>query len=154
MGEGEMWIFVPGWNLNGTWKGVTQESWRLNAGDAGPGWRWDANLCILIELRWYTDGVYTSILGFGFWWDRTWMEVRCTFMKPGWVWDDAWIGVKCIFWDWDGGDVSPGRRWEASMWTWIEVRLDMEGEETWILESKWSWDADHETWMGWDGTRI
>ena len=62
---------------------------RRDAGDTGPGWRWDANLCTLMEVRWYTDGVNTSILGFGFLWDRTWMEVRYTFLKPGWVWDNA-----------------------------------------------------------------
>ena len=39
MGEGEMRIFVPRWNLDGAWMEVTQESWDLNAGDAGPGWR-------------------------------------------------------------------------------------------------------------------
>ena len=105
-----------------------------------------------MEVRWYTDKVYTSILGFGVLWDRTWMEVRCTFLKPGWVWDDAWIGVKYIF-------LGLGWRWFI---IWKEVggkyaNLDW-GEtrhgrrETWILESKCSWDADHETWMGvrWD----
>ena len=29
-------------------------------------------------------------------------------MMPG-------LGLNAIFGDWDGGDVSPGRRWEASM---------------------------------------
>ena len=153
-GEGEMRIFVLRWNLNGTQKGVTQESWGLNAGDTGPGWRWYANLCTLMEVRWYTDRVYASILGFGFLWDRTWMEVRCTFLKPGWVWDDAWIGVKYIL----GG---LGWRWfiilkevggKYANLDWGETRHGR--RETWILESKWSWNADHETWMGWDGTRI
>ena len=151
MGEGEMWIFIPGWNLNGTWKRVTQESWRLNAGDAGPGWRWDANLCILMELRWCTDEVYTSILGFGFWWDRTWMEVRCTFMKPGWVWDDAWIGVKCIFW-------GLGRRWCVTwkeVWgkyvnlDWGETRHGRRGNVNLGVQMElrcWSWDLDGVRW--------
>ena len=40
------------------------------------------------------------------------------------------FGLNAFLGDWDGGDGSPGRRWEASMRTWIEVRLDMEGEET------------------------
>ena len=44
-------------------------------------------------------------------------------MMPG-------LRLNAFFGDWDGGDVSPGRRWEASMRTWIEVRLDMDGEET------------------------
>ena len=163
---GEVWISGPGWtwpgwrwdaniwlrwNLNGTQKGVTQEYWGLNSGDTGPGWWWDANLCTLMEVRWYTDRVYTSILGFRFLWERTWMEVRCTHLKPGWVWDYAWIGVKYIL----GG---LGWRWfiiwkevggKYANLDWGETRH--ERRKTWILESKWSWDADHETWRGWDG---
>ena len=153
-GEGEMRIFVLRWSLNGTQKGVTQESCGLNAGDTGPGWRWDANLCTLMEVRWYTDRVYASILGFGFLWDRTWMEVRCTFLKPGWVWDDAWIGVKYILgglgWRWFIIWKEVGGKY-ANM-DWGETRHGR--REMWILESNWSWNADHETWMGWDGTRI
>ena len=150
-GEGEMRIFVLRWNLNGTQKGVTQESWGLNAGDSGPGWRWDANLCTLMEVRWYTDKVYTSILGFGFLWDRTWMEVRCTFLKPGWFEMMPGLGLNTFWGDWDGGDLSSGRRWGANMWTWIEVSLDMEEEkrESWspngvgmlIMRPGWEWDG-------------
>ena len=125
--------------------GVTKESWGLNAGDTGSGWKWDANLCSLMEVRWYTNGVYTSILGSGFLWDRTWVEVRCTL---GWVWDDAWIEVKCILWTGmevrcrlEGHVCKPGLRWDS---TWKERK-----RESW--ESKWSW-ANQETWMGvrWD----
>ena len=49
MGGGEMQIFVPRWNLNCRWMRVTKESWGLNAGAAGPGWRGDVNLCTLLE---------------------------------------------------------------------------------------------------------
>ena len=114
MGEGEMRIFVLRWNLNGTWKGVTQESWELNAGDTRPGWRWDANLCTLMEVRWYTDGVYTSILGFGFLWDVTWMEVRRIYrdlhwdeLRPGWMWD---INIKPGLYNLD----PPPSRWQIT----------------------------------------
>ena len=167
-----MRIFVLGWNLNGTWKGVNQESWGLNAGDPGPGWRWDANLCTLMEVGWYTDRVYTSILGLGFLWDRTWMEVRCTFLKPGWVWDDAWIGVKCILgglrWRWfiiwkevgdkyanlDWGETRHGRRGNVNLGVQMELGCwsrDLDGGE---MGPGFSWDAQLETWLGWHETRM
>ena len=151
MGDGEMWMLVPRWNLNGTWKGVTQESWWLNAGDTGPGWRWDANICTLMEVRWYKDRVYTSILGFGFLWDRTWMEVRCTSLKPGSDWDDAWIGVKCVLGGLgchlEGGGrhvCEPGLRWDS---TWKERKREswsLNGVGMLIMRPGW----------GWNGTRM
>ena len=55
-GESEMLIFVPRWNLDGAWMEVTQESWDLNAGDAGSGWRWDTDLETWIALRWDLEG--------------------------------------------------------------------------------------------------
>ena len=44
------------------------------------------------------------------------------------------------------GETSPGRRrWEASMQIWIAVRLELDEEETGILEPRWSLDANLET---------
>ena len=85
-------------------------------------------------------------------------------MMPG-------LGLNTVWGDWDGGDLSSGRRWEANMRTWIEVRLDMEEEkrESWspngvgmlIMRPGWgemgpgfSWDAQLETWLGWHETRL
>ena len=113
-----------------------------------------------MEVRWYTDRVYTSFLGFGFLWDRTWMEVRCTFLKPGWVWDDAWIGVKCIFW-------GLGWRWfiiwkevggKYANLVWGEIQMEL-GCQSWDLDKGemgpgFSWDAQLETWLGWHETRM
>ena len=149
--------------------GVTKETWGLNAGDTGSGWKWDANLCSLMEMRWYMGGVYTSILRPGFMWDRTWMEVRCTFLKPGWVWDDAWIEVKCLLGTGmevrcrlEGGGrqvCEPGLKWDS---TWKERKresLSPNGVGMLITRPGWgemgsefSWDAQLETWVwvAWD----
>ena len=47
-------------------------------------------------------------------------------MMPG-------LGLNTFWGDWGGGDLSSGRRWEANMRIWIEMRLDMEEEkrESW-----------------------
>ena len=43
-------------------------------------------------------------------------------MVPGWIRDATWG-------DWNGGETSRCCS-EANIWTWIEVRRDLDGEET------------------------
>ena len=85
-------------------------------------------------------------------------------MMPG-------LGLNAFWGDWDGGDLSSGRRLEANMRTWIELKLDgrrgnvnlgvqMElGCWSWDLDGGemgpgFSWDAQIETWLGWHETRM
>ena len=44
-------------------------------------------------------------------------------MVPGWIRDATWG-------EWNGGETSPCCCSEANIWTWIEVRRDLDGEET------------------------
>ena len=90
------------------------------------GWRRDKNLVTWISLS------------------RTRMEVWRTYwnldgfeMVPVWIWDATWE-------DWNGGETSPCCYSEANIWTWIEVRHDLDGIG---IGLGWSWCAILVTWM-------
>ena len=153
---------------------VTQESWDLNAGDAGSGWRCDTNLETWIALRWdlewgwnsiyktwmalrcHLDGVEKRILWPGLGWDATWMEVRWT------SWNlDVYIYVWCL----DGAGMQfwgPGSRWGTHVETCMGLRWCSDAAEMQFCGSEWRWDITEmevkrkcrdlywaETWSGW-----
>ena len=93
-------------------------------------WRRDANLWTLIETvhGWRRDKNLVAWISLS----RTGMEVKLTYwnlagfeMVPGWIWDATWE-------DWNGGETSPCCCSEENIWTWIVVRRNLDGEETWI----------------------
>ena len=104
-----------------------------------PGCRWgrtwmDMNWTSM-GLRWDLGVAELHLSGHGWRWDVTVMEVRCKYQdldwgetRPGWSWD--FNMVACM--DWNGGETSPCCCSEANTWTWVEVRHDLDGEETWI----------------------
>ena len=129
----EMQISGPGlrWDFNmGACMEVKCEYGGLDWIEIQPRWRRDANLWTLMETvhGWRRDKnlvAWISLI-------RTRMEVRLTYwnldgfgMVPGWIRDATWG-------DWNGGETSPCCCSEANIWTWIEVRRDLDGEETWI----------------------
>ena len=162
----------PGWRWHITWMEFWRKCLAVDLGEMQPGWRWDMNMGTGMEVRFELDGSEIQISVPKWRWDGTRMEVMQishdldsyeTGPGSGWRWD-ASFGTRM-------DDTSPGRRrWEASMRTWIEVRLDLDGEETGILESRWSldletwtgvemrpgfsWDAHFETWLVWHRIRI
>ena len=142
-GEAEL-----GWIWDATWMEFWHKCLAVDLGEMQPGWRWYMNIGTGMELRIELDGSEMQISAPKWRWDGTWMEVTQIFHDldsyetgPGWRWD-ASFGTRM-------GNTSPGRRsWEANMQTGMEVRLDLYGEETGILELRWSLDANLETWMG------
>ena len=87
MDEGERRIFGPGWRLDSTWMEVRQDSWVMDAGEAG------------------LNRSKIHIMGPGWVSDWTWMDMRCSFrdlhkgeMWAGWGWDaniKTWIEASC-----------------------------------------------------------
>ena len=147
---GGVWISGPRWmwqgwrwdanicNLDGAWMEVTQESWDLNACDAGSGWRWDTNLGTWIALRWDLEGA----------------EIQST--RPGWGWDGTWIELRCTSWDvdrviWDLElrynslvEKGPGWRWDTHLETFMGLRWCLDGTKMHFGGAGWRWDV---TWM-------
>ena len=141
-----------------------QESWDLNAGDTGSGWRWDTNLgtciknCIkmgpwrgwnsiyktCMALRRHLDGVEKRILWPGLGWDARWMEVRWTSWNLDvYIWCLDGAGVQ--FWDLGWGEAHILKL----AWVWDGARMelgcnfmDLNGDET---SPKWRWNANVRT---------
>ena len=128
-----IWVLVWRWDVNvGPWIGIEMQPrlgrdanlWTLM--ETVHGWRRDKNLVTWISLS------------------RTRMEVWRTYwnldgfeMVPVWIWDATWE-------DWNGGETSPCCYSEANIWTWIEVRHDLDGIG---IGLGWSWCAILVTWM-------
>ena len=127
---GETW---PGWSWDfnmGACMEVRCEYGALDWIEMQPRWRRDANLWTLMETvhEWRREKNLVTRISFS----RTRMEVWRTYwnldgfeMVPGWIWDATWE-------DWNGCETSPCCCSEANIWTWIEGRHDLDGEETWI----------------------
>ena len=47
----------------------------------------------------------------------------------------------------DGGETSPGCKWDANIRTWIEVRHDLDEAETLIWVLVWRWDVNMGPWI-------
>ena len=47
----------------------------------------------------------------------------------------------------DGGETSPGWKWDANIRTWIEVRHDLDEAETLIWVLVWRWDVNVGPWI-------
>ena len=115
----------------------------------------------------YMDGGYTSILGPGFMWDRTSMEVDTSIECRWYTIIVILIEVKCdlnfvnLVLGGDGmqilrlgSEMGPGLGWDTNLETGIcsggtrmELRsnsLDLDGCETW---NGWMWDANIMTWL-------
>ena len=122
----------------GIWKLVRQD---LDGGEAhiltrmSLIWAWFELICIFLGL----DG--EEKVHWRNWCKNleTWMQMRqgqdigeAHILRSGWVWDWIWMELKCRSRDLDGTETSPGWRWVANIRTWIEVRHDMNIDETWI----------------------
>ena len=93
---------------------------------------------IWVEVRRYRDRDDIRIFWPGCRWGRTWMEMKRTSM--GLRRD---LGVAELhFQDMDGGETSPGWKWDANIRTSIEVRRNLDCGELWISGPGW-------TWQGW-----
>ena len=71
---------------------MRQYSSALDSGGTGLGWRWDVHPETWMGLRWCPYGSEIQLLGPGWGWDVTWMEVRCKYrdldwgeLLPGWM---------------------------------------------------------------------
>ena len=87
------------------------------------GWRWDNILQIWIKVGQEYDASEAHIL------------------KPRWVWDGVCMELGWNIRDLYGVEISPVWRSNANVWTWIEVRHDLDGCEMLIWGPSWSWDA-------------
>ena len=150
LGVAELHFSGHGWRWDVTGMEVRCKYQDLDWGEARPGWSWDFNMGTCMEAMetvhgWRWDNNLVTWISLS----RTRMEVRRTYwnldgfeMVPGWIWDATWG-------DWNGGVCCCS---EANIWTWIEVRHDLDGEETWIYEPRLRWDVNLRKWMGCDGT--
>ena len=75
--------------------------------------------------------VLTQMFGRGFRWDATWDGGETWIWGPGWSWELSWMEVRCKSLRLNGG----------------EMVHNLNGEETGILEPRWSLHANLETWM-------
>ena len=124
-------ILGPGSWWGRTWMQVKHTSWDQNEFDmglnwvdlhfSGPGWRRESTLKELMQESWDLDANET----------RPGYE-ETHILKSGWFWDWTWMELRCNSRDLDGAETSPGWRWVANIRTWIEVRQDMNKDETWI----------------------
>ena len=139
---------------------------KLNGGETGHGWRWDAHLLdgVGMGLSWNWDATGWVEGWLGWIWDTnrgTWMEVRrdldevqALISRRGLVWDRTWMELWCKYHDLNGselagGEMSHGCRWDPKLRTWMEVRQYMDGVEIKILEFGCRWDR---TWIDVWGT--
>ena len=157
LGVAELHFSGHGWRWDVTGMEVRCKYQDLDWGETRPEWSWDFNMGACMEVRceygaldWIEmqprlgkDANLWTLMETVHGWRRdknlvTWislsrtrMEVWRTYwnldgfeMVPGWIWDATWE-------DWNGGETSPCCS-EANIWTWIEVRHDLDGEDTWI----------------------
>ena len=122
---------------------VTQDSWDLDAGDAGSGWRWDTNLGTWIAIWWswlevrcYLDVGEMQISGPRLRWDSTetmkkhqsgsldWEETQIS--RPVWDWDDAGVELRCnlvnLRWRWDVTWKLVRYKYQEQYWGKIQLR--------------------------------
>ena len=97
----------------------------------GPELSWFAFFWAWMEERKYIEGADARILRPGSNETRPGYE-ETHILKSGWFWDWTWMELRCNSRDLDGAETSPGWRWVANIRTWIEVRHDMNKDETWI----------------------
>ena len=90
----------------------------------GQGWGWDAELETWIGVRWDLDGAEIQYI-------VTWMELRR--MLDG---DEMPITGPVL----DGGETRPWWTCDAKFWTWMDVRLNLDGCEAWIYRPEWRWN--------------
>ena len=124
-------ILGPGSWWGRTWMEVKHTSWYPNEFDMGLNW---------VDLHFLgLDG--GEKVHWRSWCKNleTWMQMRhgldigeTHILRSGWVWDWTWMELRCNSRDLDGAEISPGWRWVANIRTWIEVRHDMNIDETWI----------------------
>ena len=159
----EMQISRPGWRWDTMWMEEGCNYKKLNGGEPGHRWRWDAHPETWMGLRWDLAGIEMQQDGvegrLGWIWNAnhgTWMEVRqdldgvqALILKRGLVWDRTWMELWCKYHDlngseYAGGEMLHGCRWDTKLRTWMEVRQYIGGGEIRILEFGCRWDR---TWM-------
>ena len=137
---------------------------KLNGGEPGHGWRWDAHSETWMGLRWDLAGIEMQNDGvegrLGWIWNAnhgTWMEVRrdlggvqALISKRGLVWDRTWMEeLWCKYYH--GGEARILGPW-WNLGTWMEVRRYMDVGETRILGPGCRWERTwkHLTSTCWD----
>ena len=113
----------------------------LDGGETRPWWTCDANFGTWMDVRLNLDGCEARIYRPGWRWDRTLIEMRRIYWdlnlgKMGHRWSWATIRVT----DLDGVEARPGWKWDVDIGTWIEMRHDLDGGDTWICGPGWWWD--------------
>ena len=80
-------------------------------------------------------------------WELDWGE-----MGPGWSWDPIYCDLDGVEthagWRWNANNgTCPWWRWDATLmdvrckfWTWMDVRLNLDGCEAWIYRPEWRWN--------------
>ena len=94
--------------------------------ETGPGWRWVVILQTWMEVRWDLGGAEMQVFAPGMRWGGTCMKVRPTSRAL------------------DRCGMGPARSWDAIVGTWMSVRSNFHGGETWILGPRCGWNR---TWM-------
>ena len=145
MGWGETQISGPALGWNTAWMEVRCES-------KGPGWKWGHKKRGTLHLQtWmrFIGNLYGSepqIFRDGWRWDTALLEVRHEYRHQD-------VEVGCGSRDLDWGLMVLGRRWYKYPGIWIQVRQDLHGVETYILNqyefemlAGWTSDAILQTW--------
>ena len=102
----------------------------LDGGETRPWWTCDANLGTWMDVRLNLDGCEALIYRPEWRWNRTLIEM--------WrIYRDLDLGKKGQRWSWatirvDGVETRPGWRWDMDIGTWMEMRHDLDGGDTWI----------------------
>ena len=98
----------------------------FDGGETRPRWTCDANFGTWMDVRLNLDGCEARIY------------------RPGWRWDRTLIKMRCIYRDLDLGKMGHRWSWATIRVTWMELRRDLDGGETWISGLGWKWDM---IWM-------
>ena len=97
--------------------------WILGAWcETGPGWRWVVILQTWMEVRWDLGGAEMQVFAPGMRWGGTYMKVRPTSRAL------------------DGCGMGPAWSWDAIVGTWMSVRHNLHGGETWFLGPRCGWN--------------
>ena len=124
MDGGDTWILGPVWRWtyilipwcvsDGTWRDRYQN---LFWGGTWHGLQWDANLVTRMEV--------IHSMGLGTWIQLGWDlgGIGTYIFRPVWISNGIWMELISLSLSLS----SPGWRWDAIIWTWVEVTCDLDG---------------------------